>query len=155
VLNNNNVFLSPVAKSIPFDNSTNGFLSTNVQAAIEEAQQNALSSVAPIIVTYGGNANIGRYLEIFPATDSLTIPYLIVTSQSLRALSLQCSASTTVTVGVFKTTDLVNPIQSISLSAQIATSITGLSISLSPGDKLALRVTAGSGNKPSIAMYIG
>jgi hypothetical protein len=29
---------TPVAQSIPFDNSTNGFTSTNVQTAIEEAK---------------------------------------------------------------------------------------------------------------------
>lgn len=33
--------LSQVAKSTPFDNATNGFSSTDTQAAIEEAKQNA------------------------------------------------------------------------------------------------------------------
>lgn len=31
------IFISPVARSVPFDNSTNGFVATNVQTAIEEA----------------------------------------------------------------------------------------------------------------------
>jgi len=33
--------ITEVAKSVPFDNSTNGFVSTDTQAAIEEAKQNA------------------------------------------------------------------------------------------------------------------
>lgn len=33
--------ISAIAKAVGFDNSTNGFVSTNVQAAIEEAKQNA------------------------------------------------------------------------------------------------------------------
>jgi len=38
-----NPYKSPVAKGIPFDNSTNGFTSTEVQAAIEEAKAAAVS----------------------------------------------------------------------------------------------------------------
>lgn len=32
---------TPVAKAVPFDNATNGFVSSDTQAAIEEAKQNA------------------------------------------------------------------------------------------------------------------
>lgn len=35
------IVISPVSKAIPFDNSINGFVSTDAQAAIEEAKQNA------------------------------------------------------------------------------------------------------------------
>lgn len=35
------IYKSPVAGSTPFDNSTNGFVANDVQAAIEEAKQNA------------------------------------------------------------------------------------------------------------------
>lgn len=37
-------YVTPVAKQIPFDNSTDGFNSTNVQAAIEEATHRLLFS---------------------------------------------------------------------------------------------------------------
>lgn len=36
------VFMSPTAKSTPFDNSTNGYASTNVQDAIEEGVTTAI-----------------------------------------------------------------------------------------------------------------
>lgn len=35
------IVISPVSRSTPFDNSTNGFIATDAQAAIEEAKQNA------------------------------------------------------------------------------------------------------------------
>lgn len=38
------VFSSPVASAIPFDNSTNGFIATDVQAAIEESRFNLQDS---------------------------------------------------------------------------------------------------------------
>ena len=38
---NKHISITPVAKAIPFDNSTNGFTSTDTQAAIEEAQLTA------------------------------------------------------------------------------------------------------------------
>lgn len=38
-------FFSEVASSIPFDNSTNGFAATDVQAAIEEAQRPVITEV--------------------------------------------------------------------------------------------------------------
>lgn len=35
------IYVSPVAKAVPFDNSTNGFTADETQSAIEEAKQNA------------------------------------------------------------------------------------------------------------------
>lgn len=40
-MSKSNIYSTPVAKSTPFDNSINGFVSTDAQAAIEEAKQNA------------------------------------------------------------------------------------------------------------------
>ena len=38
---------TPIAESVPFDNDTNGFISDNVQDAIEELQNNASISASP------------------------------------------------------------------------------------------------------------
>jgi hypothetical protein len=37
------IFMSPVAAVIPFDNSTNGFVSTDTQSAIEESRKTTLN----------------------------------------------------------------------------------------------------------------
>lgn len=42
---NRHVSDTTVARSVPFDNSTNGFTSTEVQSAIEEAKNTAISKV--------------------------------------------------------------------------------------------------------------
>ena len=51
------VTITPVAKATPFDNSTNGFTSTDVQAAIEELKNNATNSASPGF-TYGRSGNL-------------------------------------------------------------------------------------------------
>ena len=57
------VSISPVAKSIPFDNSTNGFIADDTQAAIEEVQVASSNSSSPGF-TWGrsGNLSTGTWL---------------------------------------------------------------------------------------------
>lgn len=75
------VYFSPVARSIPFDNSTNGFVSTNVQAAIEETSNfltvNEITATADATTTSSTDALInsmtttpvaGTYLVFFNAS---------------------------------------------------------------------------------------
>ncbi len=59
------VYVSPVARAVPFDNATNGFVSTEVQSAIEEAQKTVLSvfaqsssTVSTTSATYGTIADM-------------------------------------------------------------------------------------------------
>lgn len=103
---------------------------------------------------YGGNANSGRYLEVYPGSDSLTSPFLIISSQAIIALSLVASASVTATVSIYKTTDLVNPITTISLANETQKVITELFVQLSANDKIAIKVSSGSIIKPVITIYI-
>jgi hypothetical protein len=58
------VFISPVAKSIPFDNSSNGFVSSDTQGAIEEINNSVATSASPGF-TWGrsGTTNGGTYLQ--------------------------------------------------------------------------------------------
>jgi hypothetical protein len=58
---------TPVAVSVPFDNSTNGFTSTNVQTAIEEARvassgfdENKILTSAVFEVLVDSNGNVLR-----------------------------------------------------------------------------------------------
>jgi hypothetical protein len=64
---------TPVAKSVPFDNSTNGFVSTNTQNAIEEVFQNVALSASPGF-SFGrsGTTTAGTYLlnETVPSNIS-------------------------------------------------------------------------------------
>ena len=51
------VSISPVAKSVPFDNSTNGFIADDTQAAIEEVQVASANSSSPGF-TWGRSGNL-------------------------------------------------------------------------------------------------
>jgi phage baseplate assembly protein gpV len=49
---------TPVAYSVPFDNSTNGFISDNVQAAIEEARSSGSTNFSYLTVGVSENITI-------------------------------------------------------------------------------------------------
>jgi hypothetical protein len=69
---------SSVAISIPFDNGTNGFTSSEVQSAIEEAKQNAEGFPrAGIRSTYNSTVSNNSWLgpnELLPNTPLLVAP---------------------------------------------------------------------------------
>lgn len=57
------IYSTPVAKSVPFDNSTNLFASSDVQSAIEEAKQNAEGFPrAGLSLTYNGTVGNGAWI---------------------------------------------------------------------------------------------
>lgn len=53
------IYKSPVARSIPFDNSTNGYVSTEVQGAIEELNYIVATSASPGF-TWGRSGNVNQ-----------------------------------------------------------------------------------------------
>lgn len=62
--------VTPVAESIPFDNSTNGFTADNVQAAIEEAKGGSTSIFS--ILTHFRNA-AGTPIQTYERTSGTHI----------------------------------------------------------------------------------
>ena len=60
-----------------FNNVTNGFTATNVQAAIEEAKSTAVGKVRfSAVCGYGGQAK-GQHLEFFKGIGCDTSPYVV------------------------------------------------------------------------------
>jgi hypothetical protein len=147
---------SYVAKTVPFEpNALLGFSSTDVQAAIEEAKSDAFyNDRYPFIGSYNGNANAGRYLEVFPGIGSDSAPFLFPENSQVVTVTLGNTTMSTGTIGFFKTTDLVNPVFSLSLTNQTTAIFTGLAHSFASQDQMAIRVTAGSLNKPYIRVWI-
>ena len=134
--------------TILIDNSTaNGVWILEITSATN-------GGIINVPCSYTAAANVGRYLEFYPSNSSDLGPFLSVTDSIIVALAVVSNASTTGTVSFFKTTDLVNAITSISLTAQSSNSITGLNVPLVTGDKIAVRVTSGSIQKPGVSMYV-
>jgi hypothetical protein len=103
---------------------------------------------------YAGNAGTGRYLEIYPNIPSITAPYMITTNCVITAISLGAANNSTGTVGIYKTTNLNNPLASISLSNQTLNYVLNQNISLYALDKIAYKVSSGTFNKPFVTVYV-
>jgi len=140
------------ANVTPFDNSTNGFTSTDVQAAIEEARNNAQSKARYAISGgFDGNASVGRYLEFNSNVDSNQSGYVNANASWLKEISCVCSTSSTITFTIAKVggTDLA----ACSLSASRKSRTTGLTVSVLSLDELSIRVTSGSCSRPIVWLF--
>ena len=146
------VYTTPVAKSVPFDNSTNGFTATDTQSAIEEAKSSAIGTARYVIQCgFDGSASHGRYLEFIGNVACDQTPYVVAANIQLRELSISVAANATVTVSIIKNGSTV---ESISLSGSKKAIKTGLSVSFSALDEMQFKVTSGSCSKPLVLAFI-
>ena len=144
--------ISPVSKSVPFDNTTNGFTSTEAQSAIEEAKSVAASaSRGPTLCGFDGSAGTGRWLEFYSNNPSNGNPFIIAEPAELVAVSISASANSTGTVTIFKNGV---SLQTISLSASRKNRVKNLLHSLTDLDEISVQVTSGSVTRPVVYMFI-
>ena len=156
-------FSTGVALSTPFQPMRNPgfgglpqtFVSTDVQNAIEEAFSLAVANDRFLILAhYGGNANVGRYLEFYPNEASDVGPITLVNAAKIISISMQTSAaSATCNVGIFDlNVSSVTPIYTLVMTAQKRVTYSGTALvplATAPANSLlALRVTSGSINTP-------
>jgi len=144
--------VTPVAKAIPFDNATNGYVAQDVQEAIEESKADAIAVARySIFCAYEANANTGRWLEFTRGNASDGSPYIIVGNTTLEELTLVTSDTTaTGTVTVFKNAVALT---TISLAAE-KVKISINAFVLSSLDQLSLQVTSGSIQRPQVQLFL-
>jgi hypothetical protein len=137
---------------VSFDNATNGFTSTEVQSAIEEAKNTALGK-ARFVVSAGfdGNASTGRYLEFNSNVDSNQSGYINANNAWIKEISCVCEGSSTITFKVAKVGG--SDIATCQISSARKAITTGLTVSVSSLDELTVRVTAGSCAKPILWLF--
>lgn len=141
------------AYQTPFDSSdpaaiAAGFVSTDVFNAILEAKQDAINNDRyPILCHYNGNANAGRYLEIFPARASNTAPHILPTASNIVAVVFACEAASTGTIQIYNLTT-ATVLYTVTFTAETTKVFTGLMIPAAALNRLAVRVNTGSLNKP-------
>lgn len=160
-------FTSPVALSTPFEPNrdphangvigSSGLASIDVQNAIEEAKQDALDNDRFVILpNYGGNANVGRYLEVFPSSAMDVSPIYSATGMKILSVVLQTTAAAaTCDVGIFDlNVSSVTPIYTVVMTAQKRVAYVGTPLaSLAVNCLLAIRVTSGSVNTPTMQLF--
>ena len=135
-----------------------GISSKTVQDAIEEAKADALANDRFLVIGhYGGNANVGRYLEFFPNTGSDVGPIYLISANSILSVTMQTtSATATCTVGFFDlNVSSITPVYSISFAGVKRVSAVGSPLAtILAGALLACRITAGSINTPILQLTL-
>lgn len=143
-----------VASSTPFDNSSNGFVADQVQAAIEELQVLTLQQSYPLLANYNGSANVGRYLEGFPGEASDTAPFAIPLTAKLLHVTVQATAATTGSIRIYNLTTAA-AIYDAAFSGTSRQIYTNLNIGgISAGDELSVYVIGAAINKPKIRFWL-
>lgn len=145
-------YVTQVARSLFFDNSTNGFIATNTQAAIEEAYTLAKNaSRGTTTCGFDGTASATRYLEFFSNNPSNNNPLVMPENSQLIAVSVSASSNSTGTITIYKNGVSV---QTLSLTASRKNTVSGLSISFNTLDELSVAVTSGSISRPTVFLNI-
>lgn len=156
-------FIFPAAEGVPFDNSTNGFTSTDTQAAVEEAKTSSIAK-SRFVITTTFNGTIGNnqwlgYSELMPGNN---VPIRIAIACILKEIAFSYSQSNILGIPlgseqvdgsfVLYKNGLTNPTNVV--HTEVFTNqaggkiVTGLSISLAAGDFIVGRWTD-SGDNPS------
>jgi hypothetical protein len=157
-------FTSPVAIAIPFEPDRNpqyggnagpsGITSINVQDAIEEAKADALANDRFLVLpSYGGNANTGRYLEVWGGQASDVSPIFFSVSARILSVTLQTtSAQATCNLGIFDlNVSSVVPVYTLVMTNQKRVQFVGDPLAaLAPNSLVAMRITSGSINTPTL-----
>lgn len=138
----------------------NGYTSKDVQSAIEETLALAISNDRFVVLpSYKGNANVGRYLEIWPGIDSLTGPLSVGVAAKCLRLVLRARASGTATLGFYDvqtgtpsllyTQTITAAIEKIDVGTAVAPLFT-----VPATGKLAMKIDSGSLNKPTLLIAL-
>ena len=90
------VRISPVAKSIPFDNTTNGFTSIDSQGAIEELRALQTTSSSPGF-SFGrsGTTNSGTFLQCETVPSNISGRWVYINNAYVKRVFVSNELTTT------------------------------------------------------------
>lgn len=103
--------------------------------------------------SYNGKANTGRYLEVFSGQSSDVANFVFPETSFIRTIIVNSTALSTGIISVYRITDLVNPVISISLSNEDYKR-QEYSAFFDADEKIAFKVSNGSINKPSMMFWV-
>lgn len=140
-----------IARSVPFDNSANGFTATDVQAAIEELKNNAAVSASPGF-SFGrsGVTTSGTYLQNETVPSNISGRWVYIQSGAVTHVFVSNELTTTYTIEILYHDG--NEVNLTSLGTVTVTSAKGEDFAVNwpvPHNKqIAVRVAVGSANSP-------
>jgi hypothetical protein len=133
---------SPVARSIPFDSSTNGFISTDVQGAIEEIGASASPGFS---FSRSGVTAAGTYLQVDAVPSNQAGRIVPLTSGMVTDAFVSCQTAATFTIEFQKrvgTTFTTFLTITVTNARKLTQSLTGVPVAL--GDEICARVGSGT-----------
>ena len=150
---------TPVARQVPFDKDNDpdcGFISEDVQSAIEELCERVNTSASPGF-TWGnsGNTNSGSWLLNDTVPSNKSGRAIFLTGATLEYVFVRCENSTTVGIGVYEhdgTTFTL--ITTVNLTASRSGDFIIGSLALTTGKELAMKIASGSAKNPVVGCII-
>jgi hypothetical protein len=142
---------TPVAKSIPFDNSTNGFVSTNTQAAIEEVVGTIVTSASPGF-SFGrtGVSSAGTYMQCETVPSNVSGRWVYIANAYVIFVYVSNELTTTYSMTVSYHDG--NGIGEVALGTVTVTAAKGAAIpvnwSVPINKQIAIRVASTTANSP-------
>lgn len=142
---------TPVAETIPFDNSTNNFISEDVQAAIEEVNEKVITSASPGF-SYGrtGVCSSGTYMQCETVPSNVSGRWVYLNNAIVTNVYVTNELNTTYSMTASYHDG--NGSNEITLGTVTVTAAKGAAISVNwpvPINKqIAIRVAATTANSP-------
>jgi hypothetical protein len=144
--------VTQVARSVPFDNTSNSFTAKETQSAVEEARNSASGKIRiPDNAGFDGTASSGRWLERTANAPSNEAPLVLPQARKLQNLAVTSTSTATGTLTVYKSPrDTPVSIATITITAGIRAYTTAIGYSLVAGDEVGYKMTSGSFSKPCV-----
>lgn len=136
--------VGPVAKSVPFDNSINGFDATNTQAAIEEI---GASASPGFTWARTGSLLASSWLLNDGISSNVVGRYVSLTNPSIAQIFTGNENLSTYTLTIYEhdgNSINLTAITTISVSGARGALLENLNIPVTKGKQLAIRLTSGS-----------
>lgn len=150
------------AFQVPFASEperSNGYSSKTTQEAIEETLALAVANDRlTLLPFYGGNAGVGRYLEIYSGIDMSEAPFgIAVASKALFLKARTTAANATCTIGFYDITPVTPTLlYTLTMTAEKSKTESGTALvpifTLPAGGQLAIKIDSGSINKPHLIL---
>lgn len=143
---NGPVYKSPVAGTVPYDNSNSGLTADEVQAAIDELATGGGSTASPGF-TYGrsGTINAGAYLLNETVPSNVSGRTIFLNNAKITDISVATETDDTYTVSIEEHDGVTYTVlTTVSIVAMRTKVISGLSVSVTKGKQLAAKVSSGA-----------
>ena len=139
--------ITPVAVSVPFDNATNGFVSTDVQAAIEELASTAAASPG-FTWGYKGVVTPGTYLENDGVPSNVSGRSVPLTTGYIAEVFILNEYTTTYSIDIQKRVGAVyTTVQTVTVTAARG-DVFSVNVAVVKKDELCIRISPASANSP-------